>query len=259
MSLEEFVTKHGYQIEDMWLPRVTSITGIIAKPALLRYYARQKNYTSAQEALNHAANWGSLTHETVEKLFRGEDCSIEPKISPSIEAFCQWKEKNVVRVPDKALIEKQVQDLESCYAGTMDALVEINGILGVLDIKTGTGIWDEYSLQLAAYMHAYNKNAPEKQKAKTRWILRLDQYEECVLCEAKRRWKSGQAKITGGKRFCRHKFSPAKGVFQFKELKGFEKDIKAFLSAKELWEWYYRKELAEVKNYPKRIKNHTLF
>lgn len=262
MNIEEFIKKHGYEIKDLWLPRVTSITGIIAKPALFRYYASQKNYASAEESLNNAASWGTLTHETVEKLFKGEDCEINPKIMPSIQAFYEWQKKNSVRILDAKLIEKQVVDLEDYYAGTMDALIEVNGQVGVLDIKTGTGIWDEYSLQLAAYFHAYNKNAPKKKQAQTRWILRLDQYEECIVCGAKRRWKSGQAKVTGGCRDnynCQHKFTRATGNYEFKELNDYENDIQAFLSAKELWEWYYRKYLGEIKNYPKKHSNHILF
>ncbi len=262
MRIEEFIDKHGYEVKNFWLPRVTSITSIVAKPGLLRYYAQQKNYTAAQEALNNAANWGTLTHETVEKLFKGEDCQVDPKILPSIRAFYRWQKKNSVRILDPDLIEKQVADLENYYAGTMDALVEVNGTIGILDIKTSAGIWDEYSLQLAAYLNAYNKTASKNKKAEARWILRLDQYEECVLCGAKRRWKSGEAKITGGYRNnhnCFHKFTRSTGTYEFKELKDYENDIQGFLSARELWEWYHRKELAKIKNYPKKNKNHTLF
>ncbi len=108
-------------------------------------------------------------------------------------------------------------------------------------------------------MNACNKNAPVKQRAKTRWILRLDQFEECKTCGARRRIKSGKPKVNGGKVNCGHDFSRTKGVFQFKELKGFTRDLEGFLSAKKLWEWCNRSYLKEIKNYPKNKSNHTLF
>jgi hypothetical protein len=252
MSLQEFKEKNGYEIENYWLPRVTSITDVVFKPGLLRYYAQQPNFFVAQQTLNHAANWGTNTHEAVEKFLIGEECEIDPIILPSIQAFKQWKKEYKAKILDvKNDVERRVYDIDDRYAGTLDALVEIDGILGVLDIKTGSGIWDEYSLQLAAYMNAYNKSVPSKRMAKTRWILRLDQFEECKLCGAKKRVKGGKVIIRGGKISCYHKFLPARGEFEFKELKDFNHDIDGFIGAKRLWEWYNKSHLKQIENYPK--------
>lgn len=260
MTIEEFKKQNGYEIEGFWLPRVTSITGVVSKPALLRYYANHSNFMSAQNALNHAANWGTLTHEAIEKFLKGEKHRPDEKILLSVGAFRDWQSKNVVRIFDPENdIERMIFDLDNVYAGTLDVLAEVNGILGILDIKTGSGIWDEYGLQLAAYRNAYNKAVPAKRQAKTRWILRLDQFEECVVCGAKRRTKSGRPKITGGDRNCPHQFSRSKGIFEFKELKGFKRDLEGFLSAKKLWEWVNRNSLKQIENYPKNKGNHTLF
>ena len=255
-TIEAFKNKNGHEIDGLWLPRVTSITGIISKPALFRYYAQHPNFIVAQEALNQSANWGTLTHKAVETIFKKKkEDKIDSKILPSILAFKEWQEKKKVKVLDRELdIEREIFDLDNFYSGTLDALVEIDGVLGILDIKTGAGIWDEYSLQLAGYMKAYNKLVPKKRQAKKRWILRLDQYEECIYCGAKKRIKSGRPKITGGDRNCYHKFSAPKGVFQFKELKGYSTDIKGFLSAQKLWEWSNRRILQQIENYPKKNK-----
>ncbi len=255
-TIETFRNKNGHEIDGLWLPRVTSITGIISKPALFRYYAQHQNFMTAQEALNQSANWGTTTHQAVEKIFKEDkEDGIDPKILPSIRAFREWQKKAKIKVLDvDEDIEREIFDLDNFYSGTLDALVEIDGILGILDIKTGAGIWDEYSLQLAAYMNAYNKLVPKKRQAKKRWILRLDQFEECIYCGAKKRIKSGRAKVTGGDRNCYHKFSSPKGIFQFKELKGYKEDIKGFLSAQKLWEWSNRRILQQINNYPKKNK-----
>jgi hypothetical protein len=254
MNVDYFKKKYGHEIGGIWVPRVTAITDIIAKPALLRYYAAQESFEAAQVQLRNSANWGTLTHSTIEQIFKGYKVEIDPKIAPSIEAFFEWKNQHQIRIldPEKD-IERTVFDPENFYAGKLDALIEIDGELGILDVKTGTGIWEEYFLQTAAYLNAYNKMVNDKEKAGKRWILRIDQYQECVFCGAKQRIKSGKAIIKGGNPYCNHKFTPPKGIVEFKELPNFEHDIKAFLSAKELWEWYNREFLKQIKNYPKKF------
>lgn len=260
MNLNEFKSQNGYEIEGLWLPRVTSITGIVSKPALLRYYANHNNFMSAQEDLNRAANWGTITHQAVGRLLKEEKYRAEEKILPSIQAFRDWQTQNRVRILDAQNdIEKTIFDMDNFYAGTLDILAEVNGTFGVLDIKTGSGIWDEYGLQLAAYMNGYNKLAPTKRRVQTRWILRLDQFEQCSACGAKRRIKTVRPKITGGKAHCCHQFCLTRGFFEFKELKGYQDDLKGFLSAKKLWEWCNRNFLKQIENYPENKKTQTLF
>lgn len=248
-----FKKKYGHEIGGIWMPRVTAITEIIAKPALLKYYADQENFEVAQQSLKNAASWGTLTHSTIEKLFKMEQVGIDPKIAPSIEAYFEWKKQHNIKVHDpKNDIEKMVFDPENLYAGKVDVLLEIDGKRGVLDIKTGTGIWEEYYLQTAAYMNAFNAMADEKEMCETRWILRIDQYQECVNCGAKQRGKSGKNVVKGGKNYCAHEFGAPIGIYEFKELENFEHDISAFLSAKEVWEWYNRNLLKKIPNYPKK-------
>lgn len=260
MTIEEFKSKNGHLVDGLWLPRVTSITGVISKPGLFYYYAKHRNFSSAQAALNQAAVWGTAVHTTVENLLRDNKKTIDKKLLPSLKAFNCWRDEHEVKILNrKTDIERQVSDFENCYAGTLDALLEIDGKFGILDIKTGTNIWDEYSLQLAAYLNAYNQNVTAKKRAEKRWILRLDQYQECKLCGAKKRNKLMRAKITGGDKNCFHQFGEEKGFYEFKELSDFEKDLEGFLNAKNLWEWCNDSLLNKIKDYPKNKKTLKLF
>src|SRR3989344_1760254 len=250
MTSSYFKFKNGYEIGGYWYPRVTAICGILAKPGLLRYYANQENFTKAQESLLHATDWGKTSHEVMGKILKGEKTKVPPAISHSILAFEEWKAQHKISIFD---IEKRVFSKEHWYAGTADVFLEIDGKFGVLDLKTSTGIWDEYSLQTAAYFQAFNEMALPK--VETSWILRVDQYQKCEICGAKRRTKEKHMRAKGGRENCNHTFGFIQGEYEFKELNNQERDIRAFLAAREIWEWLNQKILVQIENYPKNLKS----
>ncbi len=110
-----------------------------------------------------ALNIGSQTHHMVEWLTRemvgiepGEKPEISPPAQRAVDMWVEWTKK----VDFKPLaIENTVYDCSHkdrrlWYAGTMDALALVNGVLTVVDYKTGAGIYWEAQLQNAAYRHA---------------------------------------------------------------------------------------------------------
>lgn len=117
---------------------------------------------------------------------------------------------------------------------------------------------DEYSLQTAAYFGAYNKGKAKSEQCETRWILRIDQYSHCLGCFAKKREKGGKVRVAEGNQFCNHQWSAVEGIVELAELQNHEHDIEAFLSAKELWEWYHKDLLGKIENYPKKLRKKML-
>ena len=94
-----------------------------------------------------------------------------------------------------------------------------------------------------------------------RWILRLDQYQECLGCQARMREKSGRERITGESanwRTCNHQWSQPKGEIEFQELKEYERDLEQFFGLKERWEWTNKEWLDRIPNYEKNIRQYTL-
>lgn len=150
MDLEYFKHKYGYEIEGMWLPRVTAITS-----AFPNHYTSNNSYF--KEQIKNAADWGSLVHETIEHILKKEKVVVPKHISISIKAFKDWKKDNSLKINDVKDIERRVIDFEHGYAGTVDLIAELNGNSGVIDVKTTTTISRQHSLQTAAYMMAYNK------------------------------------------------------------------------------------------------------
>jgi hypothetical protein len=245
MTVDFFKQRYGYEIEGIWLPRVTAITSLISKAFL---FANQGS-----------ADWGTLVHSTIAQVLKRENKETVPCVQPSILAFQEWQKEYKVKIADpKEDIEKRVHDFDAGYAGTLDMVAEVQGRIGVVDLKTSNGMQDAYFLQTAAYLNAYNKGATKKERGETRWILRIDQYEECRGCFARKKEKDGTERITKGKASCNHQWGSARGEVEFQELPNQEKDLEAFLAAKEVWEWSHRDFLKRIVNYPKNVLQKVL-
>jgi hypothetical protein len=230
-NFQHFKDTAGYEIEGRWYPRVTSIISIKAKSALYRYYAEQENFKAAERKTLQSAKEGILVHDTIESILNGQPTQIPQEIKPSIEAFLQFWDNNRI-VPLK--IEERVKSDKHWYAGTLDLLAEINGVLGIVDIKTSFAVFRDYNLQTAAYLNALTEAGFKNLE---RWILRVDQFKTCQLCGAKLRNKGGNVKIRGGKSYCPHQWGELKGEVELKKLNNIEEDFRAFLACKELWSW----------------------
>lgn len=245
-DLKTFKSETGYEIDGIWYPRVTSIVSIKAKPALYKFYASQPSFTAGEAMKAKSAEEGTLLHETIEAILKKEEKKIDPSVRPAVTAFLDFQKQNEI-IPH--LIEERLISKKHHYAGTLDCLAELNGELGVLDIKTSLAIYRDYGIQTAAYVEALRED-PSIPPLK-RWILRLDQSRYCIRgCGATMREKGGTAKVRNGYgrqvSTCPHVWSDTTGQVELKELHDLEKDTKAFLAAKALWEWEHDYWLGKI-------------
>ncbi len=240
-NVENFKNANGYEIEGIWYPRVTSIISIKSKPALYRYYAELPSFKVGEAIKTRSAEEGTLVHTTVEAILKKEPVAIPDSIRPAIAAFMEFYNQHTV-VPLK--IEERVVSKKHGYAGTIDVLAEVNGQLGVLDIKTSKAIYRDHHLQTAAYVEAFRED-PQLPEL-TSWILRIDQSRTCTLCNAVMREKGGNQKISGNKNSCLHNWGDTLGEYEFKPIENFDSNIKAFLAAKTLWEWEHEQWLRRI-------------
>lgn len=232
-DVQTFKDECGYEIDEIWYPRVTSIVSIKAKPALYMFYASLPNYQTGEAIKAKSAEEGTLIHETIEAILRHDPVVVPESIKPVIGAFMNFYNKNDV-IAHK--IEERVISKKHHFAGTMDVLAEINGKLGVLDIKTSIAIYRDYSMQTSAYIEALRENP--NMPPLTRWIFRVDQSKHCLKCTATLRDKGGREKIRNDKdKKCIHEWGPIQGEYEIKEITTFDEDIKAFLACKDLWSW----------------------
>lgn len=244
MDINWFKKLNGYEIGGLWYPRVTSICKIIAKPGLERWLAQQGSPEAMAKKRKAITGFGTLVHDTIEKILMGEDPKVDDAIAPSVRAFYNWYEGRKIKALD---VERRIVSKEHSYAGNIDVLAEIEGRFGILDIKTSEKVWDDHFIQVSAYFQAHNESG--LRKADTYWILIVDQYAECVNCGAKMRDKGGEREVKGGNDFCRHEWTDVKGVCELTEVNDHDFYLETFLTAKKLWELVNRDALLQIDNY----------
>lgn len=248
-DLNHFREENGYDIAGAWMPRVTKILEIKAKPGLDRFLAEVGSYASAEAIKMKSAEEGTLIHAAAEDILSKKSVVVSEAIRPAIEALSTFVDRHAILVFPE-FIERRVWSRRFRYAGTIDALALIGGKAGVLDIKTSNGFYPEFNLQTAAYVSALQELEVKKDlgcsvPVETRWILKVNQHSLCSQCSAQKRKKGGRESIreNGGSR-CKknggHKWGDVIGDIELKEFPyNLQSDTRAFLSAKTLWEWEY--------------------
>jgi hypothetical protein len=160
------------------LPGVTSIIGMIDKSGPLVGWAKRETAACAVRNLdmlatmratgglaaavnwlkaipdyqrNTAADIGTRVHALAESIAKGLPVTMTDEERPFLAAFQrfldEWK-------PTYLATEQMVASLTHRYAGTLDAITFMAGDTYILDVKTGTGVYPETSLQLSAYANA---------------------------------------------------------------------------------------------------------
>jgi hypothetical protein len=251
---QDFMDQCGYMHEGVWYPRVTKIVDIKSKPALYMFYG-EVGFYRGKEISAKSAEEGTAVHEAVEKIMMGQKPGNMPSaIVPAVRAFLDFIKDVKIKVNPEH-VERRIFNPEHRYAGTIDTLATIDGRFGVLDIKTSEAVYRDYNIQTSAYMDALTR---EFKDLTTRWILRIDQAQQCKNCNATRRTKGGREKVrlnkgklsAGGGQACfggEHDWSESKGIIELKEIETpWQTDFKAFLGAKQLWEWEHAEWLKKI-------------
>lgn len=183
---------HAYTWAGQLVPGVTTILKCINKPALIQwsagmasdYWLEALKAKRADHAAIHkeakvahrkrtesAGASGSNVHAYAEAYFKKLPLPTldTDDAKRGVEAFHKWLDAHKVEI---VAVERRIFSKEHYYAGTCDFVAKIDGVLGVGDIKTSSGIYPEMRLQTAAYQHALQEE--KKMKFDVRWIIRFD-------------------------------------------------------------------------------------
>jgi hypothetical protein len=106
---------------------------------------------------------GSAAHKAIEKWLRADRAGdVEPEVDINMLPYLAGAISFVTEQVEKVgAIETTIFNLTYKYAGTADALVQLNdGNYAIVDWKTGN-VYDEQALQVAAYAHGQFIGKPD--------------------------------------------------------------------------------------------------
>lgn len=194
----------AYELDGIQYPSVTTITGMLDKPALLGWASNcavdyiQENIDTVRQTIDihrsedilkearksyaqkrdSAASSGTNCHKAIECYIDGDKVGQESYLKgdeqaqTGFNAFLEWEKMNHVEWLEQ---ECQVFSTFVGYAGRFDAIAKVNGHRYLIDFKTSSGIYDEMKYQLCAYRQAYNEMLEEGQEPiENLAILHLD-------------------------------------------------------------------------------------
>ena len=124
--------------------------------------AEGKDYKSISEKEMTA---GTIAHAMIESDLRGTVFAmpeIEEEIIDKAESaflnWIEWKDRVqfTIEKTELSLVSENYQ-----FGGTIDFIPKINGKLSIFDFKTGSGIYEDHLLQVAAYQQLALENGIE--------------------------------------------------------------------------------------------------
>jgi len=149
--------RHAYYARGLEIPGVTQVMG-----GLNDFLGLDP------DVLEAARDRGTRVHEATVAY----DCSGHRLEASSLRLYLDaWTQFRADTGFAPTAIEEQVYSERHRYAGTVDRVGPLKGVLAIIDIKTTTAMNPVTALQLAAYQEAYN--AGRKEKAQERWAVQL--------------------------------------------------------------------------------------
>ena len=159
----------------------TEESGTFMLPAKVVTHIHKGIQTAYKSIGREAAQIGTIVHNWIESAIEykmsGGTAPKVPKgdeVRNCIKAYKAWsRERKPVWLAAEQKVYYHDPGGVNCYAGTVDALAEIDGKLCIIDFKTSKKIYKPNHLQIAAYAHAMAKQKGKKKPAMG-IILRLD-------------------------------------------------------------------------------------
>jgi hypothetical protein len=224
---------YKHPIYDKYLPSVTNIIDVLAKPWLGAWMAKlvaefafdqrmalleMDDREAAVDFLkgaprrrrDDAAGLGDVLHEVARTRALGlPEPAVEDRHVPYIQAWEAWCAEYE---PKFLVVEATVfePDPQHGYAGTFDFLAEIDGMTVLGDYKTGSGVYDEVALQLAALRYAR-----DLWDERTGEIRQMPDVDRCVVVHIR-----------------------PEGA-RMHEVRADDDALKAFLGLRAAWEWVH--------------------
>lgn len=167
-----------YQKANIFYPSVTYILSHYPKGKGFENWLKENGEESNIIAAKSAEK-GSNVHKAIEEMLLGKEPVWITNSGYANYALDEWM--MILRFADfwntykPRLIasEYHIFSHNYKYAGTIDLILELNGEIWVIDIKTSNNLHTTYELQTAAYQEAWNENEENTEKVTRSGILWL--------------------------------------------------------------------------------------
>lgn len=144
------------------VPSVTTVIGILAKPALIHWSwkcgLRGDDYKAIRD---QAGEVGTLAHQMILADLKGEEVDTSEYAFTQVEsakhcysAYLEWRKE---RGLEPILLETPLVSETLMYGGTPDYYGYLDGTLVLMDYKTG-GVYQEAFIQTVAYRELLVEN-----------------------------------------------------------------------------------------------------
>lgn len=148
-----------------FVPSVTWICSSYPKGKFFWKWLADKGWDEAEAIKIAAGNKGSKVHQAIKKYLQGEEVKMNDKFINSEteqeeeltveewDCIVSFEEFDKKFQPKVIALEQTFFNEKHGYAGTIDLICEIEGIIHIIDFKTGQNLWPEHELQISAYSH----------------------------------------------------------------------------------------------------------
>ncbi len=136
-----------------WIPSVTTILNVIGKgTGFHKWLASHPSYDIACEERDKAATRGTIVHDSIEKLLKGESVETEDEeIAKHLMCFKKFYAEHDIEATD---IELFLISPNLDFAGTPDLICKLDGKTWLIDFKTGN-FYKTHPLQCRMYALLY--------------------------------------------------------------------------------------------------------
>lgn len=190
-GLKFYEKSHRYKLDGEWVTGVTTLLGVLDKPALPKWAAKSvaEYVANNRDAVEHlyamgagpmvaslkeipwqkrdeAGVRGTDVHDFAERIANGEEVDVPEHYVGHVESALAFMEDWDIR---PVLVEQCVGSRKYKYAGKLDLVADHNkGPRAIFDYKTSaSGIYKETAFQMVGYAFAefYGENGDEKPMA----------------------------------------------------------------------------------------------
>jgi len=143
-----------YKVDGVRVPGTTTITGVLAKPALVPWSNKLGlRGIEVGKYVDELATIGTLIHYMVECHIKKTVPELDDYSKNQIDTaengflkYLDWENKNK---PEIIASELELVSKEKRYGGTIDSIMNINGVLTLVDFKSSKGVFPDHHLQVA--------------------------------------------------------------------------------------------------------------